>query len=54
MSIEEKPKTAEPTTWLTDELSESELKFLKIRVNIYLVWVRIWLKAKAFIMNLHT
>ena len=54
MSIEEKLKTAEPTTWLTDGLSESELKFLKIRVNLYLVCVRIWLKAKAFIVNLHT
>ena len=52
MSIEEKLKTAEPTTWLTDGLSESELKFLKIRVNLYLVWVRICLKTKAFIMKI--
>lgn len=53
MSIEEKLKTAEPTTWLTDGLSESELKFLKIRVNLYLVWVRICLKAKAFVTKLN-
>ena len=53
MSIEEKLKTAEPTTWLTDGLSESELKFLKIRVNLYLVWVRICLKTKAFVAKLN-
>ena len=53
MSIEEKLKTAEPTTWLTDGLSESELKFLKIRVNFYLVWVRICLKTKAFVAKLN-
>ena len=44
MSIEEKLRNAKPTTWLTDGLSERELKFLKIRVNLYLIWTKIYLK----------
>ena len=46
MSIENKLKNAKPTTWLTDGLSDSELKIIKIKTSIYLIWIKIYIFFK--------
>lgn len=46
MSIENKLKNAKLTTWLTDGLSDSELKIIKIKTSIYLIWIKIYIFFK--------
>ncbi len=46
MSIENKLKNAKPTTWLTDGLSDNEFRIIKIKTNIYLIWIKIYIFFK--------
>lgn len=46
MSIENKLKNAKPTTWLTDGLSDNELRIIKIKTSIYLIWIKIYIFFK--------
>ena len=46
MSIENKLKNAKSTTWLTDGLSDNELRIIKIKTSIYLIWIKIYIFFK--------
>ena len=53
MSIENKLKNAKPTTWLTDGLSDSKLKIIKIKTSIYLIWIKIYIFFKTCLRRIN-
>ena len=51
MSIEDKLKNAESTTWLTDGLSDMELAWIKFKTNIYIIQVRFIIQIKRLLKH---
>lgn len=51
MSIENKLKNAKSATWLTDGLSDTELAWIKLKTNIYLIQVRFIFKIKRLLKH---
>ena len=49
MSIENKLKNAKDTNWLANGLSDWELKVIKYKTSIYLVFAHIIINLKDFI-----